>query len=753
MLKSKFISKAVSAVASVAMVFTSIPSINVMDKAVAADTMTAFEITKNMKIGWNLGNTLDAKAGDKNGDYATAGLETETSWGCPKANQQLFDALKAKGFNTVRVPTTWFQHLDADNNIDPEWMARVKEVVDYGIKNDMYIILNVHHENWINRADFANAYDEMQPKLMKIWTQIATEFKDYDQHLIFECMNEPRAAGTDHEWWAAEPVPECEVINKLEADFVKLIRGMDGPYAKTRLLMLPGYVASAEQTFLKEIKLPENDKYLAVSIHAYTPYDFTMNTAVKDHSTFTGAYAQNLSDTLQGMRDLFIEKDIPVVIGEMGTSNFGNTQARVDWTTLYFTATKKYGIPCCLWDNNTVENPKDPGECHGYINRTTGEWHEASLPIINKMMEIMNDESIVWGSEGKAPTYTHQDLSAGKVFRDEAIEIDASKSKTYENTTPGQEIAWSELEGKEVAIKYTGTTPVLAFSDKEYGNWTEFKPYTVDEENGIAYYLVSQQLPAAWQDLSTVNHMQARTDKVTTIEKMVILNAPEVQIDVPVDKTKKYKIDFSKKEGEYLALYFEGEANTTTNGAVGFNGDGWQEEKWEGKTDADGKLLVEIPLSKFPADLKSAECQIWYQPELVDMVKYEFYAKNSDTTTTTSETTTTTTETTTTTSETTTATVSETTTTVTESETTTSSESGLSVTVIGDANLDGKCSVADAVAILQNVANKDRFELKPQGKVNGDVDGIAGITANDALVIQKVDAGTLKPEDLPLKAA
>jgi exo-beta-1,3-glucanase (GH17 family) len=134
------------------------------------------------------------------------------------------------------------------------------------------------------------------------------------------------------------------------------------------------------------------------------------------------------------------------------------------------------------------------------------------------------------------------------------------------------------------------------------------------------------------------------------------------------------------------------------------------------------------------------------------MVKYEFYAKNPgtvlppDTTTTTSETTTTT-------SETTTATVSETTTTAIESETTTSSESGLSVTVIGDANLDGKCSVADAVAILQNVANKDRFELKPQGKVNGDVDGIAGITANDALVIQKVDAGTLKPEDLPLKAA
>ncbi|MBO7396041.1 MAG: cellulase family glycosylhydrolase [Ruminococcus sp.] len=743
MLKNKFISKAVSTVASVAMVFTSIPSINVMDKAVAADkTMTAFEITKNMKVGWNLGNTLDAKAGDKNGDYETAGLETETSWGCPKANQQLFDALKAKGFNTVRVPTTWFQHLDANNNIDPEWMARVKEVVDYGIKNDMYIILNVHHENWINRADFANAYNEMQPKLMKIWTQIAEEFKDYDQHLIFECMNEPRAANTDHEWWAAEAVPECEVINHLEHDFVDLIRSTDGPYAKTRLLMLPGYVASAEQTFLKEIDLPENDDFLAVSIHAYTPYDFTMNTAVKDHSTFTGAYSQNLADTLQGMRDLFIEKDIPVVIGEMGTSNFGNTEARVAWTTQYFTTTKKYGIPCCLWDNNTVENPKDPGECHGYINRTTGEWHEQSLPIINKMMEIMNDDTIVWGSEGKAPEYKHQALSEGKVFRDEAVEIDASKSKTYENTTPGQEISWSELEGKEVAIKYTGTTPVLAFSDAEYGNWTEFKPYTVDEENGIAYYLVSQQLPAAWNDLSTVNHMQARTDKVTTIEKMVILNAPEVQIDVPVDKTKKYKIDFANapKDNGTLVLYFEGEPNTTTNGAVGFNGDGWEEVKWEGKTDSLGKLTVEIDRTKFPADLKSAECQIWYQPELVDMKSYEFSVEQPGTVVFPTETTTT--ETTTITTATTTADSS--------LATTTTDGDVLSVTVIGDANLDNRCSVADAVAILQHIANQDKYALKAQGKVNADVDGQSGITANDALTIQRVDAGVISESDLPL---
>lgn len=717
MFNSKNVKRIVSISAAAVCILSSLRIAPISDYAIAADNevMTAFEITENMKVGWNLGNTLDAKASDLNGDLPTAGLETETCWGCPKANQQLFDSLKAKGFNTVRVPTTWFQHLDENDNIDPEWMARVKEVVDYGIKNDMYIILNVHHENWINRTDLIDAYDDIKPRLLKIWSQVAETFKDYDQHLIFECMNEPRAVGTEHEWWAPKAVPECEVINKLEADFIDLIRNTDGPYAKTRLLMLPGYCASAETTFLKAIDVPA-DPYCAISIHAYTPYDFTMNTAVKDHSVFTGEYAQNLANVLDGIRETFLDKDIPVVIGEMGTSNFDNTEARVEWTTQYFTTAKKYGIPCCLWDNNTVSNPKDPGECHGYINRETGEWHDASLPIINKMMEIMDDSSIVWGSERKIPTFEHQDLSEGVVFRDEPIEIDAAKSSTYENSTPGQDITWAELEGKEVAIKYTGSTPMLAFSNAEYGNWTEFKPYTYDEEQGIAYYLVSQQLPLSWgEDLSTIAHMQARTDDVTLIEKIVILDAPDVEVDVPVDQTKKYSISFADaKEDDVLTLTFKGEPKTFTNGCVGFNGDGWEQIEWEGTTDANGDLVVKIPVSEFPAGLASAECQIWYQAELVDLADYSFTSAVEDTTTTT--TTTTATETT-------------TTTTVTGGNETKSNGNG-------DANQDGDVDMADVVLIMQSLANPNKYQLNEKASAAADVYGDDGVTVRDAQVVQ-----------------
>ena len=752
---SKNVKRFVSISAAAVCLLSSLRIAPISFVADAADkTMTAFEITENMKVGWNLGNTLDAYAQEPDPNnpkvyipVKSAGLETETCWGCPEANETLFKAIKAKGFNTVRIPTTWFQHLDENDNIDPEWLARVHQVVDYAYNNGLYVILNVHHEEgWINRSDLATAYDEINPRLMKIWEQIATEFKDYDQHLIFECMNEPRAKGTDWEWWSATPVKEADVINKLEANFVKLIRGMDGPYAKTRLLMLPGYVASSDKTFLNQIVLPENDDFLAVSIHAYTPYNFTMNTNEKEgayHDTFTKEFSNDLAYNLQNFRDMFVDKGVPVVIGEMGTSDFGNTQARVDWTTQYFETTKKYGIPCVLWDNGQKKDASDqtqnPGEVHGYIDRKTGEWFENNLPIINKMMEIMNDSSIKWGSEAKIPTFDHKDLSAGKALISSDVEIDAAKAAApvYGNTTPGVEISWDDLKGKEVAIKYTGDQPILCFSDKSYDNWTEIPAYTVDETNGIAYYLVDKQLPASWSgDLANVNHIQARTAAVTVIQKMVVLDAPETDIEVPVDKTKKTKIDFTNaKADDNLIIKIKGEPNTDTNGCVGFNGaDGWTQVEWKGKTDANGNLTVEIAMSKFPSGIQSGEAQIWYQPELVDFDGYSF-GKAEEVTTTTTTSATTTTSTTTTTSATTTTTVTETTTT---SETTTTQKQDPPHTggQAGDANKDDSVDMADVVLIMQSLANPNKYALDADASAYADVYGNDGVTTQDALAIQ-----------------
>lgn len=664
----------------------------------AGTELTAFEITEEMQIGWNLGNTLDATASTvADGVLDHAGLETETAWGQPKASQEIFDAIKAKGFNTIRIPTTWFQHLDDEDNIDPEWMARVHEVVDYAYKNDMYVILNLHHENWVNRADLGTAYDAMKPRLLKLWEQIATEFADYDQHLIFECMNEPRAAGTDHEWWGPKD-NEVETINKLNADFVNLIRGMDSPYAKTRLLMIPGYCAGSDVSMISLIDVPE-DEYVAVSIHAYVPYNFTMNSAIEDHSTFSTQYKTELSNILDGIRQTFLNKDIPVVIGEFGASNYDNTEARIEWATQYLTTAKKYGIPCVLWDNDARGN-KDASERHDYMNRKTLEWYEDSVQVVDTMMNIIGDDSIEWGSERHIPELKHQDLSEGTVFLEGPIEIDASKAATYENTTPGKDITWAELEGKEVAVKFTGSTPVIAFSDESYGNWTEIKAYAVDEENGIAYFNMAK-LPDAWgKSTDSIAHMQAKTEKLTTIEGIYILDAPEGEIDEPAPTAKIYKLDLTDANREgVLEVTITGEPDTFTNGCLGFmDGDDWAQIEWKGTTDQDGVLTLSFGMADLPADVTTPQFQIWLNFEALDMTDYlvRVYGAIPD-------------------------------------------------PKPGDANCDREIDIADAVLIMQAIANPDKYgregsedtHITDQGWDNGDVIGNDGVTNEDALVIQQ----------------
>ena len=163
-------------------------------QAEAADFETAKEAVKNMGVGWNLGNTLDANDATKSWN-STA--EHETCWGQPVTKPELIKMMKEAGFGAIRVPVTWYQEIDADGKINEAWMNRVKEVVDYVIREGLYCIINVHHDtgadgstfkSWI-KADEAN-YTQNRAKFENIWKQIAQTFKDYDQHLLFEGYNE-----------------------------------------------------------------------------------------------------------------------------------------------------------------------------------------------------------------------------------------------------------------------------------------------------------------------------------------------------------------------------------------------------------------------------------------------------------------------------------------------------------------------------------------------------------------------------------
>jgi aryl-phospho-beta-D-glucosidase BglC (GH1 family) len=708
----------------------------------AADTLTAFEITEDMAIGWNLGNALDSTASS----LSNTSVSTETAWGNPVVTQELIDAVKAKGFNTIRIPTTWYQHLDSDNNIDAAWLARVKEVVDYAYNQGMYVILNIHHEEWINRSDFATAYDEMSPKLIKIWTQIATYFSDYDQHLIFEGMNEPRAAGSSYEWTGT--TAEYEVVNKLNNDFVNTVRSIDSPYKDTRLLMIPSYAASSYDSIYSYLEVPDDD-YVAVSIHAYSPYDFAMNADVDDsvHETFTDKNKADLDTIFNSIRTYFTDNDIPVVIGEFSASNFNNTDARCDWAEYYISETKKYGIPCVLWDNNVITN-SDASESHGYINRTTLQWYDASEPVVDTMISVINDDSIVWGSEKKSPTYVHDSIDSGKsLFKSSSGQtIDASV--TDGNCMGSYDVSWSTLNGKDVAVKFTGDTPIVALMDSSWGNWTEIGAYQVDSENGIAYYSYDT-IKAAWTSSSDPAHLMLRTNGKTTVTQISLINQAEVipytpettttttttatgsssstttttttttTVVEPTDptepttspydftfETKKYTVDISNRTDNSVATFVvEGTANGSIGGCVGYStgstSDDWSNIEWKATIGTDGKVTVTVDLSDVPTSVTSAEVQIWWS---------NVYDRASDSSIDV------------------------------DCDMTDFSVSGQTVSdvVYGDANGDGAVDIDDMVAVVCYVSDPVSNPLSADAMVSADVYGNGdGVNAMDALAIQK----------------
>ncbi len=703
----------------------------------AADQLTAFEITEEMQIGWNLGNTLDAYMSDaKQQPLESYGLEAETCWGNPKTTPELIAAVKAKGFNTIRVPVTWFQHVDKNNGykIDDAWMARVKEIVDYCYEQDMYVILNLHHEEpYVNRSTLGADYEELTGYVSSLWKQIAETFKDYDQRLVFETMNEPRAKGTDHEWWGPTK-EETDTINKINADALEVIRGTGNDNNDTRLVMMPGYCASSDTSMMSKIVVPD-DEYVAVSVHAYSPYNFTMNPDVKDHSTFTAAYATELTSILDGIRKTFGDKDIPVVLGEFSASNYNNTDARVEWAKAYISQTKEMGIPCVLWDNNVEKN--NGGEAHGYINRSNLTWYEGSETVVDTMMDVLKDDSIVWGSGRKSPTIEHDDIDSGFIVSDETYEIDAALAPDG-NCTPGLNATWKELENGDVAVQYTGDQPVIAVCDAEWNNWTEIKAY--DDKDGIAYYS-SKHIAAAWGEdkVDGIAHLFARTASVTTVTKIAIIGEGKGEIEAPPeDTTKKYEIDLSKRDGAAILTFtIEGKAGSTTNGCVGYMGDEWTNIEWDGKIGADGKLNVDVDISTIPASVTSAQIQIWWcddeNGEMTDW-KFKAVAVEQPTEAPTQAPTEAPSDK------------------PTEAPAQPPSTSGIEASMYGDANCDDVVTMADAAAIYQALGNADKYGLSEQGAANADVNGAAGLTADDAITIQKVVANLIVITDLPLKS-
>ncbi len=338
--------------------------------------LTAMQLTADIKIGWNLGNTLDATGG--------SGLSQETSWGNPMVTQELIQAVSDAGFNAIRVPTTWERQMDENGTISAEWMTRVQEIVDYAYDLDMYVILNMHHEEWYQ--PYADKEEEITAKLQNSWTQIAENFKDYDQHLIFEGMNEPRWKNTDFEWNGGNDEGRT-VVNHLNKAFVDAVRATGGNN-QYRFLMVCPYAANSTESALAALELPDDDR-LIVSVHAYIPYSFALAQPGTDKWLASKPNCTRDIDTLAEVLDrLFISNGQAVIVGECGAMNRDNEDYRAQWAQYYFSKFKEIGIPCFWWDNGAFLS----GETFGLFDRNL---NTVKYPILL--------EGMMKGASGEAP--------------------------------------------------------------------------------------------------------------------------------------------------------------------------------------------------------------------------------------------------------------------------------------------------------------------------------------------------------------
>ena len=370
----------------------------------AKKDITSFEdlnqsqIVEAMGPGWNLGNQLES---------VTDNVPEETNWGNPVITEKLIQSVKAAGFKSIRIPVSYFAKIDDDKDytIDSKWLDRVQEVVNYCIKNDLYAVINIHGDGY-NTIDggwlLCNGKNqtEIKKKYKKVWKQIAERFKNYDEHLLFESMNE------EFDGSYSEPNKEYyQNINDYNQIFVDTVR-KTGDNNTKRWLIIPGWNTNIDYTAgdygfklptdqYRNKSIDKEEQRIMISVHYYSPWDFCGgencvitqwgNEADDPSKTSTTCDETYMKNQLNLMKTTFADKGYPVFIGEYGSINKTSYDSENEYYRAYFARklcqlSRKNGCIPMYWDNgyNGVHG-------FGLFDRTTCEITQPV--IIDAIME------------------------------------------------------------------------------------------------------------------------------------------------------------------------------------------------------------------------------------------------------------------------------------------------------------------------------------------------------------------------------
>ncbi|WP_426171566.1 glycoside hydrolase family 5 protein [Pseudoduganella sp. R-34] len=331
--------------------------------------MTSMQMSGQMAPGWNLGNSLEAT-----GSYVWGSTNfNETAWGNPKASQALFNSIKAAGFKSVRIPVAWKQYADANDNISPQWMERVTEVVNYAHNAGLVTMINIHWDGGWMQPTYAQQ-GVANARLTKFWTQIANNFKNHDDTLLFAGTNEVMVDGNYN-----PPTTEyCDVQKGFNQAFISAVRATGGNNSN-RHLVVQAFNTNIDNSISCNATMPSDwvANRMMMEIHYYDPYDFTLDA---NSSSWKWGQAANPSGwanesytdgQFQKMKTGFIDKGAPVLMGEyaaiLRTEYDPAGTYRKLWDQYITRASFTRGIVPMYWDNGYADNHQ-----MGLFNRSTG---------------------------------------------------------------------------------------------------------------------------------------------------------------------------------------------------------------------------------------------------------------------------------------------------------------------------------------------------------------------------------------------
>ena len=341
-------------------------------------------------VGWNLGNQFECSAPGQDGESMAIGMpdnsiKAETAWGNPVVTKKVIKAVKDAGFNAVRIPVRWQCHITNPQamSIDKAWLKRVKEVVDWCLDNDLKVIINTHHEKWLEGRPTYQYKEENNQKLALLWMNIASEFASYDYRVAFAGTNEVHVRDN----WGKPEAENLAVQNSYNQTFIDVVRATGGNNEK-RHLIVQTYVCNPQFGIDGGFIIPTDaegngNDYMSVEFHYYTPWEYAgecknyfWGQAYREHGDIPESDEKTMTTFFDQVVDTWASKGLGVVIGEWGvTDHFKGSQADIIHENMtYYCRTmvgeaRKRGFSTFIWDNNAFGNGQ---EKFGIFDRARG---------------------------------------------------------------------------------------------------------------------------------------------------------------------------------------------------------------------------------------------------------------------------------------------------------------------------------------------------------------------------------------------